>query len=410
MESPGRQQPDRQAGGPLAGVRVIDASSFLGGPYAGMLLADLGADVVKLEAPPHGDPSRRRQDHDGYSSTFSGVNRTKRSVLINLKDRRSRPALHALVRSADVLLVSTRPKNRTKIGLDYQSVKAVNPRLVYCSITGYGETPLTSDVPAFDTTAQAMSGLLHLVMPQLPEEVSITAYLSDLLAGLYACNAVLAALVERDRSGVGQEVRTSLLEASLAFEVFNFFTLFAAQANKSTYRTVRPAGYLLRGSDGLPFAVHVPPSPEHIWRDFAAAMDLPSVRDDERFATKSARSANYPLLHRIMAGQAKTAPRAHWMKRLTERDVANAPIYQLDEVFSDPLVQDVGMLRSYPDPWGREQRTVSSGVSLSRTATVEPYRAPLAGEHNREVLLALGFSADDVDELEQAGVLSATPG
>ena len=395
------------AAGALAGIRVLDLTSFLGGPYAGMLFADLGAYVVKIEAPPGGDPSRNRQDHVGYSSTYAGVNRNKRSVVLDLKHPECRPLLHRLVKWCDVILLSIRPRSRAGLGLDYDSLRALNPGLIYCSITGYGETPEARDRPAFDTTAQALSGLLSLVLGKFDREVTITAMLSDLLAGVYACNGVLAALVARKDTGEGQEVRTSLLQASLAFEVFNFFTLFAAQAANRTYTSVRPAGYLLHGSDGKPFAVHVPPSPEGIWRNFVGALGLPWLDEDERFRSKAARAANYPLLHGIVADHVRTAPRAHWMEKLSEREVACAPIYTLSEVFSDPIVQSLGMLQTFIDPWGKEQKTVGSGVSLSRTPPVVPRRAPLLGEHNRSVLHELGCPDDEIDRLQRSGVIGA---
>ena len=393
--------------GPLAGIRVLDLTSFLGGPYAGMLLADLGADVIKVEAPPGGDPSRNRQDHVGYSSTYAGVNRNKRSVVLDLKNPEARPLLHALIKRCDVILLSIRPKSRPGLGLDYESLRAINPRLIYCSITGYGESPEARDRPAFDTTAQALSGLLSLVLGSFDREVTIRAFLSDILAGVYACNGVLAAIVARTETGEGQEVRTSLLEASLAFEVFNFFTLFAAQAANREHTSVRPAGYLLRGSDGKPFAVHVPPSPEHIWHNFITALGLPWLDEDQRFKSKAARAANYPELHRIVADHVHTAPRAHWTAKLAEREVACAPIYALDEVFDDPLVQGLGMLHTFIDPWGKEQKTVGSGVKLSGFPPMDPRRAPLLGEHNRSVLSELGLPGDEIERLERIGVIGA---
>lgn len=393
---------------PLTGIRILDFTSFLGGPYAGMLLADLGADVIKVEAPPGGDPTRDRPDLPGYSSTYAGVNRNKRSLVLDLKHPAARPLLHRMVEHSDVMLLSTRPRSRAAVGLDYKSISKVNPRLIYCSMTGYGETDAARDVPAFDTTAQALSGLLSLVLGNLDREVTIGAFLSDVLAGVFACNGVLAAITARHLTGKGQEVRTSLLQASLAFEVFNFFNLFAAQAASRQPSKVRPAGYMLRGSDGLPFAVHVPASPERAWRSFVTALDMAWLNDDERFRTKSMRAANYPLLHRIIAEHARsTAPREQWIERLKAHEVACAPIYELNEVFGDPIVQSLGMLKTFVDPWGRPQKTVGSGVDFSDTAAVPLTRAPLLGEHNREILAEFGVDEAEMERLEKSGVVGA---
>ncbi len=395
--------------GALSGTVVLDVTNFLGGPYAGMLLCDLGADVIKLEAPPHGDPARYRQDNPGYSSAFAGVNRNKRSVLIDLKQAASRPVLRDLVMRADVLLISLRPKSRAALGLDYETLRAINPRLIYCSITGYGETPEALDLPAFDTTAQAKSGLLDLVLGNFDHEVTITAMLSDILAGVFACNGVLAALAARGQTGEGQEVRTSLLQASLGFEIFNFFTMFAAQAANSPHSKARPAGYLLRGSDGKPFAVHVPPSPPTIFPNFMAALGLSHLVEDERFKSMASRAANYPVLHKIVADHVLSEPASVWLKRLAEREVACSAINRLDEVFSDPVVQSLGMLHKVTDPWGKEQHTVGSGIEFSRTPSVKPQRAPLLGEHNRDVMHWLGRADHEIDQLEKSGVLTAPP-
>lgn len=393
---------------PLSGVRVLDLTSFLGGPYAGMLLADLGADIIKVEAPPVGDPARDRQDLPGYSSTFSGVNRNKRSVLLDLKQKEARPLLHRMVKQSDVIMLSIRPRSRASLGLDYASLKKVNPRLIYCSVTGYGETDAARDVPAFDTTAQAMSGLLALVLGSVDREVTIRAFLSDVLAGVFACNGVLAALNARHLTGRGQEVRTSLLQASLAFEIFNFHTLFAAQAAGHEFSNVRPAGYLLRGSDNLPFAVHVPPSPERNFNTFAETLGMSWLLKDERFQNKATRAANYSVLHHLIVEHVRArGTRAEWVKRLARREVACSPIYELAEVFGDPIVKSLGMLKTVVDPWGKKQRTVGSGVDFSDTPAVEPTRAPLLGEHNREVMKLFGLGKAEIDGLEKAGVLAA---
>jgi crotonobetainyl-CoA:carnitine CoA-transferase CaiB-like acyl-CoA transferase len=390
---------------PLTGIRVLDLTSFLGGPYASMLLADLGADVIKVESPPRGDPSRDRQDVAGYSSAYAGVNRNKRSLVLDFKNASTRPLFHRLVKSSDVLLVSIRPRSRAPLGLDYKTLREVNSRLIYCSVTGYGESGAALDVPAMDTTAQAMSGLLSLVAGKIEGEVSIGAYLSDVLVGLFACNGVLAAITARSLNGEGQEVRTSLLQASLAFELFNFFILFAAEdAGRNT--TNRPAHYLLRGSDNLPFAAHIPPSPDRVWHNFAAALGLDSLTSDPRFSTKALRAENYSALHGVISEHTrKTKSRAEWIELLRVRELPCAPVYELSEVFGDPIVKSLEMLKMFADPWGKSCRTIGSGVDFSATPTVAPVRAPLLGEHNREILTDLGLGVAEIEELERAGVI-----
>ena len=396
-------------GGPLAGTVVVDATNFLGGPFGGMLLADLGADVIKLEAPPGGDPSRQRHDNTSYSSAFAGINRTKRSLLIDLKKPESRPVLEALIRRSDIFLTSLRPKSRGSIGLDYPTLSAINPRLIYCSITGYGERGPAIDVPAFDTVAQARSGLLSLLLGDFDQEVRISAFLSDISAGIYACCGVLAALQARHRTGVGQEVRTSLLQATMGMETFNFFTMFAAKAAGQSFASIRPAGYFLRGSDGVRFAAHVPPSPPALWKNFIDALDMVWLDDDARFCTTGVRAENYSKLHQIIAEHVAKMPGKHWMDRMAAHNVACAPILKLDQVFDDPIVRGLGMLHTVTDPWGEQVETVGSGIELLGTPIVPPRRAPLIGEHNNEILQWLGFTADSIDTMTKGGVLGPLP-
>ncbi len=394
---------------PLAGVRVLDFTSFVGGPFGGMLLADLGAEVIKVEQPPKGDPARDRQDNPGYSSTYAGINRNKRSILLDLKHPSSQPVLKRLVEQSDVLLLSVRPKSRKRLGLDYDSLKAINPALVYCSITGYGETPEARDRPAFDTTAQAMSGLMSLVVSDLDHEVKIRLFLSDLLSGVYAAHGILAALVERSRTGLGQEVRTSLLQSSLGFIAYNFHTLFSAQAANRPNKTVRPAGFLMKGSDGKAFAAHVPFSPPSMWENFVASIEMPWLKDDPRFAKQKERASNYSMLHQMIADHVRSRPADYWLSRMDEKEVACSPILPLESVFENPIVAGLGMLHGFTDPWGQQQQTVGSGVSFSRTPTVKPTRAPLLGENSAEVLALFGFDKESIEKLMKEGAVQPTP-
>ncbi len=395
-------------GGALAGIRVLDFTSFIAGPYAGMLLADLGAEVIKVEAPPRGDPSRYREDDSGYSSGFAATNRNKESLLLDLKSPGGQEVLRRLVADVDVLLISLRPRSRAAIGLSYEQVSAINPRLVYCSLTGLGETDAARDKPAFDTTAQALSGLLSLVTGDVDSPVRIKAYLADQLSGLYGVYGILGALVARERTGRGQEVRTSLLQASIAFCVSNFYHYWAASqsGDPEANSSLRTAGYLLRAGDGLPFAVHVPPSPAKNWIAFTDGLGRPDLRQDPRFSDKEARERNYETLHGLVAEHVKQHPRAYWLGRLEEFDVPCAPIYGLGEVFLDPLVTSLGILHQVPDPRGRPRSTVGAGVSLSATPTVPAERAPLAGEHNRAILARLGFGPEEIEDLERRGVIA----
>ncbi len=393
--------------GALTGTRVLDVTNFFAGPHACMMLADMGADVIKIEQPPRGDPTRNREDDSGYAASFVAKNRNKRSIVLDLKRIQGQEILHQLVRESDVLVTSVRPQTRSQLGLVYEQIAKVNPRLVYCSVTGYGETDLTIDRPAFDTTAQALSGLLSMITSNYDQPMAIKALLSDLLAGHYAAYGVLSALLARHRTGRGQEVKTSLLEASIAFGDSAFYHVLMSQSLgvPKEQGGMRTAGFLFVAGDGLPFAVHVPPSPEKNWIAFTDAMGMSALRNDVRFKDKLPRDKNYPALHAELSRQVKNHPRGYWLDRLIKHDVPCAPIYSLGEVFQDPMVASLGMLHTVHDPWGKERKVVGTGVRLSESEPEKPARAPLTGEHTREILAALDFSATDIMRLEKEGVV-----
>ena len=393
--------------GALAGTRVLDITNFFAGPHACMMLADMGADVIKIEQPPRGDPTRNREDDSGYAASFVAKNRNKRSIILDLKSSEGQEIFQRLVQESDVLVTSMRPQTRERLGLSYSQISRLNPKLVYCSVTGYGETALATDRPAFDTTAQALSGLLSMITTNYDQPMAIKALLSDLLAGHYACHGIMSALLARVTTGRGQEVKTSLLEASIAFADSAFYHVLLAQALglPKKQQEMRTAGFLFIASDGLPFAVHVPPSPEKNWISYTDAMGMPELREDPRFKEKLPRDENYPALHAELSRQVKKHPRDYWLERLIEQDVPCAPIYNLTEVFNDPLVASLGMLHTVRDPWGKDRKVVGTGVRMSDSTVAVPSRAPLMGENTREILAEMKFGPDEISRFESQGTV-----
>lgn len=371
--------------GPLDGIRVLDLTSFIAGPFSGAILGDLGADVIKIEQPPAGDPSRNREDSSGYSAGFASVNRNKRSIQLDLRSAEDMEVFRQLVVRSDALVTSMRRKPREKLGIDYPTLSTLNSRLVYLSISALGEGELADGRPGFDVTAQAESGLLAIQGIGPSEPLRSKLYLSDQLTGLYGALGVLAALFERSVTGVGQEVNTSLLRASTAFTLPNLYQYLNSADRAVGKRGPRSAGYLLETADGKQVAVHIPPSPVAIWERFTHAIGADHLRDDPRFATKDDRAANYADLYGAVSAIVRTKTSEELFATFAEAEVAIAPINDPEGVENDAVINSEGLIVGAGEKLGRRIRTVAPGVKFTRHA-VTSNPAPLLDEHRAEII------------------------
>src|SRR5262245_37173815 len=267
--------------GALAGVRVVELTSYVSGPYAGMMLADFGAEVVKIEQPPDGDPFRG-WGASGDNPFFMSVNRNKKSVVLDLKEPQAVAQARTLIDRADVLVENFRSGALDRLGLGYEELRKTNPRLIYCSITGFGDYGPYAQKPGYDTIGQAMGGLLGLCTDlEKPQPMGIS--LSDHLAGMTAANGVMAALHARERTGTGQRVDTSLLESTVSFVGENAATFFETKkAPSRATRTHSALVFAFVDRDGRPFAVHLS-SPPKFWQGLCRAVERPQWPDDARF-------------------------------------------------------------------------------------------------------------------------------
>jgi formyl-CoA transferase len=370
--------------GALDGVRVIELANYVSGPYAGMMLADFGAEVIKIEVPGTGDPFRGWGTVD-YSPTFGSVNRSKKSVVLDLKTADGKAAAAKLIAGADVVIENFRPGTLERLGLGYDQVQAGNPRLIWCSITGFGDRGPLADRPGYDTVGQAMGGLLSVLTDMdAPKPMGIS--FSDHLAGMVAANGILAALHARHRTGKGQRVDTSLLEATVSFIGENAARFFENGKTPSrATRTHTAQVYAFVASDGKPFVVHLS-SPEKFWKGLARVVGRPEWLDDPRFNPRHARQKSYDVLHEALSAVFATHDRAYWLRRLTEEDVPSGPLYDFAEVFTDPQVEALGMRVSVPHPKLGQVELVRNGLRLSDTPVRIERPSPELGEHNREIL------------------------
>ena len=370
--------------GALDGIRVLEFANYVSGPFAGMLLSDLGAEVVKVETPDGGDPFRMWGKTD-YNGTFGSMNRNKKSVTLDLKSEAGRTAARRLALSADVIIENFRAGTMERLGLGYEVLAADNPRLVYCSITGFGSHGPYRERAGYDTVGQAVSGLLAVLTDRkAPQPMGVS--LSDHLAGTFAAYGVLAALMARNASGRGQKVETSLLQATLAFlgeNAANFFEDHRVPSRAT--RCQRAQVFAFTAGDGLPFVVHLS-SPEKFWRGLLTATDRQGLAADERFATREARVKNYDALCAELAAAFSARPRAEWLDRLAAEDVPSGPINTIDEVFADPQVVALDMRKRLPHRSRGTVSVVGNPVRMSATPPRIDTAAPDLGAHNDELV------------------------
>jgi crotonobetainyl-CoA:carnitine CoA-transferase CaiB-like acyl-CoA transferase len=389
--------------GALAGIKVVEAASYVTGPFAAQLLADMGAEVVKIEEPKRGDPFRGWGERN-YAATFCSLNRNKKSITVDLRVDHGRDIAFKLAASADVLIQNFRPGVMEKRGLGYDHIKKTNPKIVYCSISGFGPKGPYRDMPGYDTVGQARSGLLSLLTdPGKPQGMGIS--FSDHLTGMYACYGVLSALMNRMLTGEGQHVETSLLRASVSFVgeiAARYFE--TGHVPRRKHRTTTAGVFAFEDRDGLPFVLHMS-SPDKFWRNMFEVVGRPEWAEDLRFNNRKARMENYDALVEELTPIFRGGHRDDWLKRLTEKDVPAAPINTLDEVFADPQVREYGFPVDVEHPKMGKMKLIGNAVDMSRTPPSIDRPPPMLGEHTAEVLTALGYDGQAIAELQAKGAI-----
>ncbi|MEI2415227.1 CoA transferase [Orrella sp. JC864] len=371
----------------LEGITVIEQGTFITGPAAGVLLADLGADVIKIEQPGTGDPFRAFKG-GLYSPHYQTYNRNKRSIELNTKDPADAEVFDALVRDADVYIQNFRPGAAQRLGAGAQRLRELNPRLVYCAISGFGQSGPAAGRPAYDTVAQAASGFLNLLVnPENPRVVGPA--IADALTGFYAAYGILGALVERARTGQGRCVEVSMLEAMCHFNLDAFTHYLSEGEIMGPYS--RPSvsqSYVLRCADGKWIALHMS-SPEKFWLGLARAIEQPGLLDDPRFASREGRIDNQEALIGLLGEAFSRRTRPDWCERLQAQDVPHAPMYDASEALQDPQARHLQLEVEGEHPRRGRWRTVRSPLSFDgqRATSVRP--PPELGEHNDEIRAAV---------------------
>jgi crotonobetainyl-CoA:carnitine CoA-transferase CaiB-like acyl-CoA transferase len=368
----------------LAGCRVIEQGVFITGPYAGMLLADLGAEVIKVEHPKGGDPFRNFQG-GLYGPQFQAYNRNKKSIALDLANSADRATFRDLIASADVYIQNFRPGVAEKLGAGAKALRKLNPRLVYCAISGFGRDGPYADRPTYDTVAQAMSGWLSMLVR--PEDPLVAGpAISDAVTGLYAAYGVLGALYERNRTGKGRLVEISMHEATINFASEPFHNYFVSGAIAGPRDRSRISqSFAFTCADGGLIAVHLSSLPK-FWEGFLRATEQEELANDPRFAARMSRIGNYDALKAIMQPVFAARPRREWLDRLRVEDVPHAPILNIDEVIADPQTRHLGVERHLTHKAQGKLRVLSRPVVYDgkrKEITVTP--PPVLDEHGAQI-------------------------
>jgi crotonobetainyl-CoA:carnitine CoA-transferase CaiB-like acyl-CoA transferase len=370
-------------------VRVVEFASFIAGPYAGQLLADLGAEVVKVEHPDGGDPFRAFAG-GGYGPHFLAYNRNKRSVVLDVRTEDGQRVVRRLLADADVLVENSRPGVMARLGLGYDTVHSWNERLIYCSVSGFGQDGPAAHRPVYDTVGQALGGMLgQNLEPERPRVIGPA--MADGIAGLTAAYAVLAGLHARDRLGIGQHVDVSMFAAVAAF-LSSEASLWHHTGDRGGPRR-RPSmsqSYAFACADGRVMTVHLS-SPPKFWKGLAAAVDRPDLLEDPRFSSREARVENFEELHDLLAGEFARRPCVEWEHRLGEHDVPHAHVNAIDEVFGEPQARHLGLELRLQHPSEGEVVTVAPPARFSATPWAGLHAPPVLGEDTDAVLAELGL-------------------
>jgi crotonobetainyl-CoA:carnitine CoA-transferase CaiB-like acyl-CoA transferase len=373
--------------GPLAGLRVVESASFITGPYCGQLLADLGADVIKVESPVGGDPFRSFAG-SLYAPHFVAYNRNKRSVTVDLRDAGGQRIMRKLLARADVFVENFRPGVMDRLGFGYERVREWNRRLVYCSISGMGRSGPYVERPAYDTVGQALSGMLSQLVEKERPRIVGPAF-SDGITGLTVAYAILAALYARERTGEGQRVDVSMLEATTAFMTSEASYYF--QRGDEGRPRLRPAlsqAYALTCQDHRMIAIHLS-SLGKFWEGLARSVERPDLLEDPRFVTRLDRVEHVEELQELLGAEFRKRSRADWLRILEVNDVPHAPLYTFAEVFEDPQARHLGLRLDLEHPTEGTIGTVAPPVRFSATPWGDLGPPPTLGQHTAAILREL---------------------
>ena len=384
----------------LKGIRVLEVSNFVSGPWTCQLLGEYGAEIIKIENPEGGDPFRSFSV-DRYSASFRAHNFHKKSITLDLSNEKGADVFRTLAKSADVIVENFRPGVMDRLGVGWERLSAVNPRLIYCSITGFGPSGPYHRRPAYDTVIQAISGLLgQFLAPDRPRIAGPNV--ADSVTALNALSGVFAALYHRSQTGIGTRVDVPMLDSVVAFSTNSVAQYFATGKTPSPYqRPSQSQCFVFRCADDRLLSIHMS-APQKFWEGLLKTIGRPELANDPRFETNPSRIKNFEALGEVLAPSFLAKPRKDWEKALELSDVPYAPVNDYEDLVNDPQVRERQMFFDVPHPTMGNQKCQSRAVSFNGHREFDAAAPPLLGEHTDSVLRQFGYSPEDIEALRAA--------
>jgi crotonobetainyl-CoA:carnitine CoA-transferase CaiB-like acyl-CoA transferase len=396
--------------GPLAGMKVIEFAHVMAGPTCGLMLADMGADVIKVERVPDGEDTRRMTPPtiDGEAAAFLMMNRNKRGMAVDLKHEKGKAIARRLLRTADVAIENFRKGTMERLGLGYEEMRKDNPVLIYCEVSGFGRTGPYADRGGYDLIAQGMSGLMSITGegPGRPP-VKCGAPMTDITAGILAAMGVLAAYAHRLKTGQGQRVDVSLFEAGIVHTYWQSAITFATGKSPGPMGSAHPLNAPYQAFEAADGWITIGAANQPNWLKLLEALEAGTLQDDPRFATNDTRMANLPALVDTLKPLFRQRTCADWLERLQRAGVPAGPVLDIAQMHGDPQTLAREMVVQVPHSRLKKHETLGAPVKFSGTPSVVERGAPVLGEHTREILAEYGYAAKEIDDLIAAGVVIA---
>lgn len=396
--------------GPLAGMKVIEFAHVMAGPTCGLMLADMGANVIKVERVPDGEDTRRMTPPtiDGEAAAFLMMNRNKRGIAVDLKHEKGKAIARRLLRTADVAIENFRKGTMERLGLGYEEMRKDNPVLIYCEVSGFGRTGPYADRGGYDLIAQGMSGLMSITGegPGRPP-VKCGAPMTDITAGILAAMGVLAAYAHRLKTGEGQRVDTSLFEAGIVHTYWQSAITFATGKSPSPMGSAHPLNAPYQAFEATDGWITIGAANQPNWLKLLEALEAGALKDDPRFASNDARMANLPALVDTLKPLFKQRTCADWLERLQRAGVPAGPVLDIAQMHGDSQTLAREMVVEVPHSHLKKHKTLGAPVKFSGTPSAVERGAPVLGEHTREILAEYGYAAKEIDELIASGAVIA---